>query len=208
MTWKNEDFISKIDWKKVVGLVPAVVQDAKTFDVLMLGYCNEEAIKLTQETGKMHFFSRTKQRIWMKGEESGHILSVVELKLDCDNDTLLALVEPIGPTCHTGRKSCFGYRASFLSELEEVINQRVADNDAEKSYVARLFQRGRNKVAQKVGEEATEVVIASLAETDERFLDESADLLFHYLLLLKNKGFALQDVVKVLEKRHKEKEGK
>ena len=208
MTWKNEDFISKIDWKKVGGLVPAVVQDAKTFDVLMLGYCNEEAVRLTQETGKMHFFSRTKQRIWMKGEESGHILSVVELKLDCDNDTLLALVEPIGPTCHTGRKNCFDYRASFLSELEEVINQRVADNDAEKSYVARLFQRGRNKVAQKVGEEATEVVIASLAETDERFLDESADLLFHYLLLLKNKGFALQDVVKVLEKRHKEKEGK
>ena len=208
MTWKNEDFISKIDWKKVGGLVPAVVQDAKTFDVLMLGYCNEEAVQLTQETGKMHFFSRTKQRIWMKGEESGHILSVVELKLDCDNDTLLALVEPIGPTCHTGQKSCFDYRASFLGELEEVINQRVADNDAEKSYVARLFQRGRNKVAQKVGEEATEVVIASLAETDERFLDESADLLFHYLLLLKNKGFALQDVVKVLEKRHKEKEGK
>ena len=208
MLWKNEDLISKIDWKKVGGLVPAVVQDAKTFDVLMLGYCNEEAVRLTQETGKMHFFSRTKQRIWMKGEESGHILSVVELKLDCDNDILLAHVEPIGPTCHTGKKSCFDYRASFLSELEEVINQRVADNDAEKSYVARLFQRGRNKVAQKVGEEATEVVIASLAETDERFLDESADLLFHYLLLLKNKGFALQDVVKVLEKRHKENEGK
>ena len=103
MLWKNENFISKIDWKKVGGLVPAVVQDAKTFDVLMLGYCNEEAIKLTQETGKMHFFSRPKQRIWMKGEESGNILSVVNLKLDCDNDTLLALVEPIGPTCHTGK---------------------------------------------------------------------------------------------------------
>ena len=183
------DFIGKIDWQKVNNLVPVVVQNCKTFDVLMLGYCNKEAIELTQKSGKMHFFSRTKQRIWMKGEESGNILNVVDLKLDCDNDTILALVEPVGNTCHNGTKSCFDYRINFLEELQEV-------------YVAKLSKKGINKVAQKVGEEATEVVISAINESDERFLEESADLLFHFLLLLKNKNFELSDVVKVLEGRN------
>ncbi len=200
-TWQNEDFISKIDWKKVNNLIPVVVQDCKTFDVLMLGYCNKEAIELTQKSGKMHFFSRTKQRIWMKGEESGNILNVVDLRLDCDNDTMIAIVNPVGTTCHKGTKTCFDYRINFLSELQEIIDKRVQDNDIETSYVARLFNKGINKVAQKVGEEATEVVIASLNESDDRFLNESADLLFHFLLLLKKKNFELSDVVDVLKGR-------
>jgi len=150
--WQNENFIDKIDWKKVNNLVPVVVQDYKTFDVLMLGYCNKEALKLTQTSGKMHFFSRTKQRIWMKGEQSGNVLNVVDLKLDCDNDTMLAVVNPVGATCHNGTKTCFDYRINFLSELQEVIDERVKGNDIETSYVARLFNKGLNKIAQKVGE--------------------------------------------------------
>ena len=203
--WKMVDFIGKIDWKKVNNLIPCVVQDCKTFDVLMLGFCNKEAIKLTQATGKMHFFSRTKNRIWMKGEESGNVLRVKKMRLDCDNDTLLAVVEPVGNTCHTGTKSCFDERVNFLAELEEIIDERLKNNDLKNSYVASLSAKGLNKVAQKVGEEATEVVISALAESDDRFLNESADLLFHFLLLLKNKNFELSDVVKVLEKRHKER---
>ena len=203
--WKKVDFIGKIDWKKVNNLIPCVVQDCKTFDVLMLGYCNKEAIELTQKSGKMHFFSRTKQRIWMKGEESGNVLNVVDLKLDCDNDTILALVEPVGNTCHNGTKSCFDYRINFLSELQEVIDDRLQNNDVENSYVAKLSKKGINKVAQKVGEEATEVVISAINESDERFLEESADLLFHFLLLLKNKNFELSDVVNVLKERHSKK---
>ncbi len=203
--WKNADFVDKIDWKKCNNLVPCIVQDCKTFDVLMLGFCNKEAIKLTQQTGKMHFFSRTKNRIWMKGEESGNVLKVEKLLLDCDNDALLAVVEPTGSTCHTGTKTCFNERVNFLAELEEIIDERLKNNDCEASYVAKLSAKGLNKVAQKVGEEATEVVISALAESDERFLSESADSLFHFLLLLKNKNFELKDVVKVLEERHKEK---
>ena len=203
--WKNLDFVEKIDWKKCGNLVPCVVQDCKTFDVLMLGFCNKEAIKLTQQTGKMHFFSRTKKRIWMKGEESGNVLNVVKLKLDCDNDTILALVNPVGNTCHTGTKTCFDERINFLAELEEIIDERLKNNDLKNSYVASLSAKGLNKVAQKVGEEATEVVISALAENNDRFLNESADLLFHFLLLLKNKNFELKDVVKVLEMRHKER---
>ena len=202
-TWQNEDFISKIDWKKVNNLIPVVVQDCKTFDVLMLGYCDKEAIGLTQKSGKMHFFSRTKQRIWMKGEESGNVLNVVDLRLDCDNDTMLAIVNPVGNTCHKGAKTCFNKRVNFLAELEEIIDNRIQKNDVEASYVARLFNKGINKVAQKVGEEATEVVIASLNESDDRFLNESADLLFHFLLLLKKKNFELSDVVDILKERRK-----
>ena len=203
--WKSNNFIERIDWKKCGNLVPCVVQDCKTFDVLMLGFCNKEAIKLTQQTGKMHFFSRTKKRIWMKGEESGNVLNVVKLKLDCDNDTILALVNPVGNTCHTGTKTCFDERINFLAELEEIIDERLKNNDLKNSYVASLSAKGLNKVAQKVGEEATEVVISALAESDDRFLNESADLLFHFLLLLKNKNFALNDVVKVLKERHRER---
>ena len=203
--WKNLDFVERIDWKKCNNLVPCVVQDCKTFDVLMLGFCSKEAIKLTQKTGKMHFFSRTKNRIWMKGEESGNVLRVEKMRLDCDNDTLLAVVEPVGNTCHTGTKTCFDERVNFLAELEEIIDERLKNNDLKNSYVASLSAKGLNKVAQKVGEEATEVVISALAETDDRFLNESADLLFHFLLLLKNKNFELSDVVKVLKNRHKER---
>ena len=203
--WKNLDFVEKIDWKKCNNLVPCVVQDCKTFDVLMLGFCDKDAIKLTQATGKMHFFSRTKNRIWMKGEESGNVLRVEKMRLDCDNDTLLAVVEPVGNTCHTGTKTCFDERVNFLAELQEIIDERLKNNYLKNSYVASLSAKGLNKVAQKVGEEATEVVISALAETDDRFLNESADLLFHFLLLLKNKNFELSDVVKVLEKRHKER---
>ena len=200
--WKNNDFINKIDWKKCNNLIPAIIQDIKTNEVLMLGYCNKEAIELTQKTEKMHFFSRTRQKIWMKGEESGNILNVKNMFLDCDNDTILVFVDPIGNTCHTGNKTCFNIKINFLNELEDIINQRLKENDVENSYVAKLFQKGINKISQKVGEEATEVVIASLNETDERFLDESADLLFHYLLLLNKKGFKLFDVINVLKNRH------
>ena len=200
--WKSTDFIEKIDWKKCNNLVPCVAQDCKTFDVLMLGFCSEEALKLTQETGKMHFFSRTKNRIWMKGEESGNVLNVVKLKLDCDNDTILALVEPTGNTCHMGAKTCFNECVNFLAELEEIIDERLKNNDLRNSYVASLSAKGLNKVAQKVGEEATEVVISSLAESDDRFLNESADLLFHFLLLIKNKRYNLKDIVNVLYNRH------
>ena len=203
--WKNLDFVEKIDYEKCGNLVPCVVQDCKTFDVLMLGFCNKEAIKLTQQTGKMHFFSRTKNRIWMKGEESGNVLNVEKLKLDCDNDTILAFVNPVGNTCHTGSKTCFDERVNFLAELEKIISERLKNNDLKNSYVASLSAKGLNKVSQKVGEEATEVVISALAESDERFLNESADLLFHFLLLLKNKNFELSDVVEVLKERNEER---
>ena len=200
--WKNDDFIEKIDWEKCNNLVPCIVQDFKTFDVLMLGFCDKEAVKLTQKTGKMHFFSRTKNRIWMKGEKSGNILNIITLKLDCDNDTILALVKPVGNTCHTGTKSCFDERVNFLAELEEIVENRLKNNDVKNSYVANLSAKGLNKVSQKVGEEAVEMVISALYESNERFLEESADLLFHFLLLLKNKNFEFADVIDVLKKRH------
>lgn len=195
----------KIDFEKTNGLVPAIIQDEKTKNVLMLGYMNEEALIRTQETGKVTFFSRTKNRLWTKGEESGNFLELKNIKLDCDNDTLLIQVNPIGPTCHKGTDTCWGEENassfSFLSKLEAVIKDRH-DNPDEKSYTSSLFKKGINKVAQKVGEEAVEVVIEAKDDNEELFLNESADLLYHYMILLRAKGYDLKDVVKVLEERH------
>lgn len=188
------------------GLVPAIVQDAKTNTVLMLGYMNEEAYKTTVDTKKVTFFSRTKNRLWTKGEESGNFLNLVSIEIDCDKDTLLVRVNPIGPTCHKGTDTCWGKENStsfgFLSELEKVIKDRKKNADGKKSYVASLFKEGINKIAQKVGEEAVETVIEAKDNNDELFLNESADLLFHYLILLQAKGYRLADIVDVLEKRH------
>ena len=189
------------------GLVPAIIQDATTKNVLMLGYMNEEAFNKTQETKLITFFSRTKNRLWTKGEESGNTLSLVDMKLDCDNDTLLISVNPNGPTCHKGSDTCWNEENNqnygFFSTLENVISERVANKDTQKSYVASLFDKGINKVAQKVGEEAVEVVIEAMDTNDNLFLYESADLLFHYLMLLQAKGFTLKDIEAELKKRQK-----
>ncbi len=189
------------------GLVPAIIQDATTKTVLMLGYMNEEAWQKTKDTQKVTFFSRSKNRLWTKGEESGNFLQLVDAKIDCDNDTFLVLVNPIGPTCHTGTDTCWNgeNKASFgfLSTLENVIDERIANKDTKKSYVASLFAKGINKIAQKVGEEAVETVIEAMDNNDELFLYESADLLFHYLMLLKAKGFSLKDIEAELKNRHK-----
>jgi len=198
----------KIDFNKNKdGLVPAIIQDATTKNVLMLGYMNEEAFHKTQDTKLVTFFSRTKKRLWTKGEESGNVLNLVEMKLDCDNDTLLIFVNPKGPTCHKGSETCWNEENKpnygFFSTLETVITERVANKDTQKSYVASLFDKGINKIAQKVGEEAVETVIEAMDDNDELFLYESADLLFHYLMLLQAKGFTLKDIEEELKKRQK-----
>ncbi|KAB1071312.1 bifunctional phosphoribosyl-AMP cyclohydrolase/phosphoribosyl-ATP diphosphatase HisIE [Tamlana haliotis] len=189
------------------GLVPAIIQDATTSKVLMLGYMNEEAYKKTVDTKQVTFFSRSKQRLWTKGEESGNVLNLVSIKNDCDNDSLLIQVHPAGPTCHKGTGNCWGEENNstygFFSNLEDVIAERVANKDTNKSYVASLFSKGINKVAQKVGEEAVETVIEAMDNNDELFLYESADLLFHYLMLLQAKGFTLKDIEAELKGRHK-----
>ncbi|WP_343486362.1 bifunctional phosphoribosyl-AMP cyclohydrolase/phosphoribosyl-ATP diphosphatase HisIE [Allomuricauda sp. d1] len=197
----------KVDFtKNADGLVPAIIQDATTKNVLMLGYMNEEALQKTQDTKKVTFFSRSKQRLWTKGEESGNFLELVDIKNDCDSDTLLIRANPKGPTCHKGDDTCWGEKNEqsygFLSNLEEIIASRQEKQEDEKSYVASLFRKGINKIAQKVGEEAVEVVIEAKDENDELFLNESADLLFHLMILLKAKGYGLNDVVKTLESRH------
>lgn len=186
------------------SLIPAIIQDAHTLQVLMLGFMNEEALQKTKAEGKVTFYSRTKKRLWTKGETSNNFLIVKEILEDCDNDTILIKAEPQGPTCHTGDTSCFGKaNDSFsLQELEKVIIDRK-NNPSEKSYTASLFAKGINKIAQKVGEEAVEIVIEAKDNNDELFLGEAADLMFHYLVLLQAKGFTLSDVVKVLEGRHK-----
>jgi phosphoribosyl-ATP pyrophosphohydrolase/phosphoribosyl-AMP cyclohydrolase len=193
--------------KNAEGLVPAIIQDATSKNVLMFGYMNLEAFEKTQITKKVTFFSRTKNRLWTKGEESGNFLNLVDLKLDCDNDTLLIFVNPLGPTCHTGSDTCWNDSNTesygFISKLEETIENRIENADASNSYVASLFKKGINKVAQKVGEEAVEVVIEAKDTNDDLFLNESADLLFHYLMLLQAKGFKLNDVVEVLKEREK-----
>ena len=189
------------------GLVPAIIQDAKTKTVLMLGYMNKEAYLKTNETKKVTFYSRSKERLWTKGEESGNFLNLVSIKNDCDTDTLLIAVNPQGPTCHKGTDNCWGddneQLFGFFTELEKTIAERKANQDNEKSYVADLFRKGINKIAQKVGEEAVEVVIEAKDDNDDLFLNESADLLFHYLILLKAKGFGLKDIEKVLINRKK-----
>jgi len=188
------------------GLLPAIVQDATTKTVLMLGYMNQEALTKTQATGRVTFYSRSKQRLWTKGEESGHLLELVDLKADCDQDTLLIQAHPKGPTCHKGTDSCWGEESKshfgFFSALEDTIAQRKAQDD-DKSYVASLFREGMNKIAQKVGEEAVETVIEAKDDNDELFLNESADLLFHYLILLQAKGYRLNDIEATLMARKK-----
>ncbi len=189
------------------GLVPAIIQDATTKNVLMLGYMNDAAYKKTIDTNQVTFFSRSKQRLWTKGEESGNFLNLVDIKNDCDKDTLLIQVTPAGPTCHKGTDTCWEgenkQSYGFFSTLEEVITERVSNKDTKKSYVASLFDKGINKIAQKVGEEAVETVIEAMDNNDELFLYESADLLFHYLMLLKAKGFSLKDIEEELKGRHK-----
>ncbi|WP_394777114.1 bifunctional phosphoribosyl-AMP cyclohydrolase/phosphoribosyl-ATP diphosphatase HisIE [Flavobacterium sp.] len=198
----NVDFTKSAD-----GLIPAIIQDSETKNVLMLGYMNEESLQKTIETQKVTFFSRSKQRLWTKGEESGNFLNLVDIKNDCDGDTLLIQAKPVGPTCHTGADTCWQEENKenygFLSNLENTIKVRRENADSEKSYVASLFEKGINKIAQKVGEEAIEVVIEAKDDNDDLFLSESADLLFHYLILLQAKGFQLNDVVDILKKRQK-----
>jgi phosphoribosyl-ATP pyrophosphohydrolase/phosphoribosyl-AMP cyclohydrolase len=193
-----------IDFEKSNGLVPVIIQDFQTLEVLMLGYMNPEAWAKTQAEGIVTFFSRTKNRLWTKGESSGNFLHVKETHLDCDNDTLLIKVNPVGPTCHTGSRNCFNttYNQNFIFELENIIADRYA-NPSEASYVNSLRQKGINKIAQKVGEEGVETVIAALNETDVDFVNESSDLVFHLLVLLKEKGKTLNDIALNLEGRHK-----
>lgn len=195
----------KVDFEKFSdGLVPAIVQDHQTLKVLMMGYMNREALQQTESLGKVTFFSRSKQRLWTKGEESGHFLELKSIAVDCDQDTLLIKAQPHGPTCHTGADTCWmerNHHENFLLYLEDIIELRKKAAP-EESYVARLFSKGINKIAQKVGEEAVETVIEAKDNNDTLFLNESADLLFHYLLLLNAKGFKLQDVMEVLKERH------
>ena len=200
----NPDFNKNAD-----GLLPAIIQDEQTKNILMLGYMNEAALEKTLQSKKVTFFSRTKKRLWTKGEESGNFLYLTDIKLDCDNDTFLVQVIPHGPTCHTGSDTCWDTRNNssfgFLSKLEGVISERKQQANEQKSYVASLFKKGINKIAQKVGEEAVEVIIEAKDNDDTLFLNESADLLFHYLILLQAKGFTLSDIENILKDRHKEK---
>lgn len=198
----------KVDFKKYQdGLVPVIVQDELTRNVLMLGFMNQEALDQTLKSNRVTFFSRKKNSLWTKGAESGNYLNLVSIKPDCDNDTLLAQVNPEGPVCHKGTDNCWGERNTpkfgFLSYLEEVIQERKDHPEMEDSYVASLFRKGVNKVAQKVGEEAVELVIEAKDDNDLAFLNEAADLLFHTLILLQTKGFHLRDVDTTLRSRHK-----
>ena len=195
-----------IDFKKYTdGLVPAIIQDAVTDKVLMLGFMNEEALAITETSKHVTFFSRSKQRLWTKGEESGNFLNLVSVAVDCDNDSLLVKANPLGPVCHTGSDTCWdenNVQSDFLLYLEQIIEQRSKVSPDE-SYTALMLSKGINKVAQKVGEEAIELVIEAKDDNNDLFLGEAADLMFHYLLLLNAKGFKLQQVLDVLQKRHK-----
>jgi phosphoribosyl-ATP pyrophosphohydrolase/phosphoribosyl-AMP cyclohydrolase len=198
----------RVDFKKYKdGLVPAIVQDHKTQKVLMLGFMNEEALTKTMQEGKVSFFSRSRNRLWTKGEESGNFLFLKELMSDCDDDTILIKAEPAGPVCHTGADTCWSEKnhpEDFLAYLEHIIELRKTSTD-ESSYVRKLFHTGINKIAQKLGEEAVELVIEAKDDNKDLFLGEAADLLFHYMILLQAKGFKLEDVVHVLKERHQHK---
>lgn len=188
------------------GLIPAIIQDAKSDKVLMLGYMNQEALEKTEKEGIVTFFSRSKQRLWTKGETSNNFLHVVDIKVDCDEDTLLIKVNPDGPTCHTGADTCWNEvnnpgQAGWLNHLKAVIKDRK-NNPSEKSYTASLFEKGTNKIAQKVGEEAVELVIEAMDSNDNLFKDEAADLLFHYLVLLEQRGIDFDEIIDVLRERH------
>jgi phosphoribosyl-ATP pyrophosphohydrolase/phosphoribosyl-AMP cyclohydrolase len=203
--------VSSLDFDKGDGLLPAVVQNAESGAVLMLGYMNREALRATFERKRVVFFSRSKSRLWEKGETSGHTLDLVDVRTDCDRDTLLVTARPRGPACHTGTATCFGddktthaERLAFLGALEGVIEKRIADRP-EGSYTARLYAQGAKRIAQKVGEEGLEVALAAVAEPDEKVISESADLIFHLLVLLKSRGVSLERVARELEARHAEK---
>jgi phosphoribosyl-ATP pyrophosphohydrolase/phosphoribosyl-AMP cyclohydrolase len=191
-----------IQFNKNTGLVPVIIQDHLNLKVLMLGYMNQEALTKTLEEKKVTFFSRSKNRLWTKGETSGNFLELIDWKIDCDQDTILIKAKPLGPTCHNGTTTCFAEETDkgFLYELQQTIADKIDNNDAS-SYTNSLYRRGINKVAQKVGEEAVELVIEAKDNDDELFLNEAADLLYHYLILLKAKGFTMEDVEKVLKSR-------
>ncbi|MDA0200659.1 MAG: bifunctional phosphoribosyl-AMP cyclohydrolase/phosphoribosyl-ATP diphosphatase HisIE [Bacteroidetes bacterium] len=196
---KTADFNKNTD-----GLLPAIIQDAQTQNVLMLGYMNEAALEKTQSTGRVTFFSRSKQRLWTKGEESGNFLEFKSIKVDCDQDTLLVRATPVGPTCHKGTDTCWGEKntsgLSFVRDLEAIIDDRQ-QNPSQDSYVSSLFEKGGNKIAQKVGEEAVEAVIEAVDGNEALFMEEAADLFFHYLILLKSKGKSLEDILALLKQR-------
>ena len=195
-----------MNFEKLNGLVPAVVQDAVTDKVLMVGFMNEEAFEKTKETKLVTFYSRTKERLWTKGEESGNYINLVEIIEDCDEDTLLIKANPVGPVCHTGADTCFNEKnaigTNFLTKLQDLIEQRNRELP-EGSYTTKLFEKGINKIAQKVGEEAVELIIEAKDANDELFLNEAADLLYHTMVMFTAKGFRVEDVVKILEERHK-----
>lgn len=197
----------KLDFDKMGGLIPAIIQDSCTGKVLMLGFMNEEALAKTQEIGKVTFFSRTKNRLWTKGETSGNFLNVVSIAADCDNDTLLIKVKPVGPVCHTGSDTCFGETNEtdlfFLSYLQDFIDRRKQEMP-EGSYTTSLFKKGVNRMAQKVGEEAVETVIEATNGTEEGFLYEASDLIYHLIVLLTSKGHRIEELAQELKKRHKE----
>jgi len=198
---------TQLDFTKLNGLIPAIIQDNTTNVVLMLGFMNEEAVAKTEETGQVTFFSRTKNRLWTKGEESGNFLNVVSIAADCDNDTLLIKVNPVGPVCHTGDDTCWGEEneesdIQFLEYLQDFIDQRKQEMP-EGSYTTSLFQKGTRTIAQKVGEEAVETIIGAMANDDENFIYEGADLLYHLIVLLSHKGYRIEDLARELKKRHK-----
>jgi phosphoribosyl-ATP pyrophosphohydrolase/phosphoribosyl-AMP cyclohydrolase len=205
---KKKIDLSQVDFGKTPPSggwgVPVIIQNYKTLEVLMLGYMNAEALEKTQAEGKVTFFSRSKNRLWTKGETSNNFLFVKELYVDCDNDTILIKADAVGPTCHTGSRSCFktDFNQNFIFELENIINDRY-ENPVEGSYINKMRSKGLNKIAQKVGEEGVETVIAALAESEEELIGEASDLVFHLLFLLKEKGLSIQDIAKNLEKRHK-----
>ncbi len=196
--------MKKIDFTKGNGLVPVVIQDNNTLQVLMVGYMNKEALSKTEKDGKVTFFSRSKNRLWTKGETSGNFLFVKEILSDCDNDTILIKVNPAGPVCHTGSTACFDEETpkGFIYQLEQIINQRI-DEDAGDSYTNKLYKKGINKVAQKVGEEAVELIIEAKDDNDDLFKNEAADLLYHLLILLKTKNINFQSIEEILKERHK-----
>lgn len=202
----DKEEIKQLDFDKMGGLVPAIVQDCETQKVLMLGFMNEEAVCKTMETGKVTFFSRTKNRLWTKGEESGHFLLVKSIRQDCDRDTLLIQATPCGPVCHTGADTCFGEENRndlvFIQYLQDFIERRKAEMP-EGSYTTSLFQSGINRMAQKVGEEAVETVIEATNGSDERLIYEASDLLYHLIVLLTSKGYRIEDLARELKKRHK-----
>lgn len=204
----NSETLAQLDWKKVDNLMPVVIQNAISGDVLMLGYMNKEALNVTLESGNVTFYSRTKQRLWTKGETSGNFLKLVNIYPDCDNDTLLILANPIGPTCHNGTESCFAPAQSqwgFLYELENILRERK-NASPDSSYTARLYASGTKRIAQKVGEEGVETALAATVNDREELKNEASDLLYHLMVLLQDQSLSLSDVIGCLQERHKKVE--